>query len=113
MWVQWQDIVEFGELLTRYPIEPANPITREWGFHEEQEYFAVTKLLIAPSPTGRPLVCDVHLANFYEPSIGCRTRFETDYPALAEFRRQIDLMMRKAAPTAVLEGFERPGSGAT
>ena len=40
-----------------------------------------------------------------EPENGCRTRFETDYPALLQFQDQIERMMRERKGAAVLTGF--------
>jgi hypothetical protein len=31
-WVQWQDVKEFGEKLSAYPIQPEAPIKAEWGY---------------------------------------------------------------------------------
>lgn len=102
MWVQWQDVVEFGGALSRYPIEAANPVTCEWGFGEEGKYEVVTKVAIAPEGATGGLIVDVYLANFYDPRNRCHTRFYTDYPSITRFREQIERMMQKDALTAVL-----------
>jgi hypothetical protein len=109
MWVQWQDVAEFGEALARYPIEAADPVTGEWGFGEDGTYEIVTKVAIAPESATGALLVDVLLANYYEPANRCRTRFRTDYPATARFREQIARMMQQDSRTAILRGSKQIG----
>ena len=104
MWVQWQDLVEYGEALARYPIEATNPVSEEWGFGTVDDYKVVTRIVIGPTgPTGG-LLCDVSLFDYYEPEYGGRSRFTTEYPAVEQFRQQLAAMMRKEGRQAVLSG---------
>ena len=103
-WAQWQDVRDFGAALARFPIETADPVTGKWGFIDNGRDVVITKVQIAPEgPTGGLLV-DVELANHYDPRNHCRTRFQTDYLGIASFREQIEMMMRKDAWSASLEG---------
>jgi hypothetical protein len=105
MWVQWQDLVEFGEKLVRYPIDAANPIVEEWGFSREDEHTMITRIKVAPSGNTGGLICNVSLANYYEPQNRCRSCFATDYPALGRFRDELAGMMRKECQQATLVGI--------
>jgi hypothetical protein len=106
MWVQWQDVVDFGVALSRYPIDAAAPVTCEWGFSEDEKYEVITKIVITPGGTTGGLVVDVCLANYYDPQNRCETRFGTDYPCIARFRDEIKRMMRRDAQAAALSGLK-------
>ena len=47
-WVQWQDVVEFGESLDRYPIEPGSPISIQWGYNKQEGDDLIVRLQISP-----------------------------------------------------------------
>ncbi len=102
MFVQWQDLVEYSEALARYPIEAADPVTKEWGLGAVEDYVGITSIRIGPTGKTGGLVCDVALADYHDPQYGCRSRFATDYPAVEEFRRQLAAMMRKEVQQALL-----------
>jgi hypothetical protein len=36
-WVQWQDVKEFGESLSTYPIEPDAPLKAQWGYEMQED----------------------------------------------------------------------------
>jgi len=102
MFVQWQDLVEYGEALARYPIEAADPVINEWGFGTVEDYNCITRIVIGPSgPTGG-LLCDVSLSDYHDPEYSCRSQFTTDCPAVGQFRQQLAAMMRKEGRHAVL-----------
>lgn len=109
MWVQWQDLSEFAEALSRYPIDAAGPVECNWGFGGEGGYSPVTRVRVRPAAVTGPVAVEVLLADHYQPDDHCRTRFETDYPALLEFQRQLRLMMRREGEEAVLKGFRQEG----
>lgn len=104
MWVQWQDLLEFGQSLSAYPIPSDQPLTGEWGVGEHGEYQAITSVAVAPEGTTGGLIADVFLANYYDPRHRCQTRFLTDYPSLDRFRFEIVAMMGRERPSATLTG---------
>jgi hypothetical protein len=104
MWVQWQDLVEFGLTLGRYPITASEPIACEWGYGEFGEYTLVTRVEITPVGLTGALVVNVNLANFHEPANRCQTQFRTNYGSVATFKDQIAQLMRGEATTAILSG---------
>jgi hypothetical protein len=105
MFVQWQDLVEYGEALARYPIEAADPVIAEWGFGSVDDYTCITRIVLGPrGPTGG-LLCDVSLSDYHDPEYRCRSRFTTDYPAVEQFRQQLAALMRKEGKQAVLSAF--------
>lgn len=106
MWVQWQDVKEFGESLAAYPIGRDKPVVGQWGFGDDGRWEIVTRISIAPAGETGALIVELLLANYYDPFFRCQTRFKTDYPALDRFRREIESMMRREAKTAVLSGSE-------
>jgi hypothetical protein len=108
-WVQWHDMIEYAQSLMRYPIKPAEPLVCEWGFGLNDVQTSVTKVVIGPEGATGGLVVEVDIANHYDPRNRCRTFFLTDYPALADFREQIEAMMRRHAPTAILHGTMAKG----
>ncbi|BCA60616.1 hypothetical protein [Sphingomonas sp. HMP6] len=103
-WVQWQDVGDFAASLSKFPIETDSPALCEWGFGEKGQYAEITKVSIAPKALTGGLVADVSLANWYEPTQRCSTRFDTDYPSLARFQQEIERMMRERVGSAVLHG---------
>lgn len=104
MWVQWQDLTEFAASLSRYPFDAANSVACEWGFGEEAEFTPVTRLSFCPAGVTGGLIGDVFLANYYEPANFVQSKFETDYPSVAEFQRQLESMMRREGADATLIG---------
>lgn len=67
-------------------------------------YAAVTKVSLGAAGATGGLIVEVLLANYYEPRNSCQTSFRTDYPSLAEFQRQLQLMMRNERAEAILGG---------
>lgn len=106
MWVQWQDVTEFAQALAAYPIAADEPIVREWGFGGDGDHEVVTSVSIAPQGRTGGLIVDVYLANYYDLFHRCQTCFQSDYPTLDRFRRDLASMMRREAQTAVLSGSE-------
>lgn len=104
MWVQWQDVVDFAAVLSRFPIEVAHPVTCDWGFSEGGQYTAITKLNVAAAGATGALVANVTLANYYEPENRCQVRFQTDYPSLTRFQHELESVMRRGTGSATLSG---------
>ncbi|MCR5870268.1 MULTISPECIES: hypothetical protein [unclassified Sphingomonas] len=104
MWVQWQDLTEFAASLSRYPFDAANPAACEWGFGDEAKFTPVTKLSLSAAGVRGGLIADVFLANYYEPANFAQSRFQTDYPSVTEFQRQLERMMRREGSDATLIG---------
>ncbi|WP_298200151.1 hypothetical protein [Novosphingobium sp.] len=103
-WVQWQDVRDFASSLSTYPINADRPAHCEWGFSEQGQYTAITKLSIAPKGATGGLVASVLLANHYVPDNRCSTFFETDYPSVSEFSEQIKRMLNNRTGGATLTG---------
>jgi hypothetical protein len=104
MWVQWQDVGDFAASLSSYPIGADNPAIGEWGIDEQGQYIEITKVSIAPTGLTGALLADVSLANYYEPTSRCSTRFKTDYTSVDRFRADIERMMKDRTGSAVLAG---------
>ena len=105
MWVQWQDLEEFAVTLATYPIPEEKPLSCEWGIGKGGDYEPITRLLIGPARPAGGLLAAVLLTNYDDTRDRCQTFFQTDYPSLARFGDEIQQMMRREAPAAVLGGF--------
>lgn len=104
MWVQWQDLTDFAASLSRYPFDAKNPVACEWGFGEEATFTPITKLSLSAAGVSGGLSTDVFLANYYEPANFVQSRFQTDYPSVTDFQRQLESMMRREGSDATLIG---------
>jgi hypothetical protein len=108
-WVQWQDVKEFGEKLSAYPIQPEAPIKAEWGYDPWEGDALVVSIEIAPAGKRGDLAVKVWLRDHMEmgegePSECLRTTFITHYPELEAFRVQIANLMEGKAEEATLLG---------
>ena len=102
-WVQWQDVVEFGEELAQYPI-PADGIERSWGYRENDVDETVLACRIRPANGRGALDVHVMVADQYEPKRSVSALFRTNYPDVERFRGEIDRMMKREAAEAALTG---------
>ena len=109
-WVQWQDVKEFGEKLSTYPIPPEAPVRAEWGYEPWEGDALVVSVEIVPAGRRGDLGVKVWLRDHTEmgegePSECLRTSFITHYPQLEAFRLEIaDLMDGKAQEAKLLGG---------
>lgn len=104
-WVQWQDIIEYGESLDAYPIEADKPIVTQWGFGMQKGEDLIIRISIgAKNPLGDLLVLVV-VADDNEPSQRLSASFRSGYAALDMFKRDIARMMNREIPQAVLHGY--------
>ena len=109
-WVQWQDVKEFGEKLSTYPIPPETPISGQWGYDPWEGDALVVSIEIVPEGRRGNLAVKVWLRDHTEMAEGeprecVRTSFITRYPQLAAFGSQIaDLMAGKAEEAKLLGG---------
>jgi hypothetical protein len=108
-WVQWQDVREFGDKLSSYPISPEAPIKAAWGYEPWEGDALVVSVEIAPAGNRGDLAVKVWLRDYTEPSetepSEClRTSFVTNYPDLEAFRLAIANLMDGKAVEAELLG---------
>jgi hypothetical protein len=103
-WVQWQDVREFGEKLSTYPIKPDAPLSAAWGYNMHEGDDLIVRIQISPANSTGDLRVRVELADEDERSERVRTSFVTNYPDLEQFRIAIAAMMNREADEAVLPG---------
>lgn len=108
-WVQWQDVKEFGEKLSTYPIPTEAPLKAEWGYEPWEGDALVVSVEIAPAGKRGDLAVKVWLRDYTEMGEGepfecLRTSFITHYPELEGFRLEIANLMDGKADEAKLLG---------
>lgn len=108
-WVQWQDVKEFGEDLSAYPILPEAPIKAAWGYEPWKGESLVVSVEVAPADKRGNLSVQVWLRDYVENGDGApqncvRTTFQTNYPEIENFRIAIAALMDGKAKEAVLLG---------
>ena len=104
MWVKWQEIVEFGESLSVYPITPEEPHLVQWGYNKLEGDDLAVRVEIAPKDSLGELIVRVEIADNSEPWKRVRTSFRTGYPAIEMFQRDIAKLMAGEAEVAILLG---------
>ena len=103
-WVQWQDLVAFGETLATYPIDAAKPLGVRWGYDKAEGDDLVVRIAIGPTGETGPLRVQVEIADDNEPCHRIKTSFLSDYPSLDQFRRELIQLMDESVTEAVLRG---------
>ena len=108
-WVQWQDVKEFGEKLSTYPVQPEAPIEAQWGYEPWEGDALVVSIEIAPTGKRGDLAVKVWLRDHTEmgegePANCLRTTFNTHYPQLEAFGLEIANLMDGKAEEAKLLG---------
>ena len=106
-WVQWQDVVEFGERLSAYPIDADSPIVAQWGYEMQEGDDLILRLCIGPKNKVGDLLVSVVIADDHEPWHRLSTTFRSGYAALDSFGRDIVKLMNNEADEAVLHGYWR------
>lgn len=103
-WVQWQDVKEFGEKLSTYPISPSAPLSAAWGYEPWEGDALVVSIEIAPANGRGDLGVKVALRDHTDATECLRTSFITNYPDLEVFRLAIANLMDGKIDEAVLLG---------
>lgn len=103
-WVQWQDVKEFGEALSAFPITDGHPITVQWGYDMQEGDDLILRLEIAPANKRGDLVVRFEVADDIEPNNRARGYFITNYPDIEVFRGSVARMMNREAQEAILTG---------
>jgi hypothetical protein len=103
-WVQWQEIVEFGESLAVYPISAEKPLLVEWGYEMLERDDLIIRIEIGPKDSSGELIARVEVADDHEPWKRVKTSFRTGYPALEMFQRDVVKVMAGEADVAILLG---------
>ena len=104
-WVQWQDVREFGESLSSYPLEAS--VVAQWGYNMQEGDDLILRLEIAPANLTGDLLVTVEIADDLQDHGGSdrvKSSFLTNYPQLESFRLAIDKLMDGEVSEAVLQG---------
>lgn len=104
-WVQWQDVVEYGQSLDVYPIEVDKPVVTQWGFGMQEGEDLIIRISIGAKNLVGDLLVLVVVADDNEPSQRLSASFRSGYSALDMFKRDIARMMNREVPEAVLHGY--------
>ncbi|KPF75895.1 MAG: hypothetical protein HEQ21_04950 [Blastomonas sp.] len=103
-WVQWQDVVRFGDDLVAYPINAESPIIAQWGYEMQKGDDLIIRIAVAPKNKTGDLLVSVVLADDHDQSQRLNGSFVTEYAAIESFRQDIARMMTDGAHEAVLHG---------
>ncbi|WEZ82189.1 hypothetical protein P6U16_13490 [Rhizobium sp. 32-5/1] len=103
-WVQWQDIVEFADRLTTFPIALESPISAQWGFRYLEGDDLILGVRIAPANSTGGLLVSVDIADDRRHGDRLKTSFLTNYADVETFRRSLLNLMDRKIDQAVLTG---------
>ena len=103
-WVQWQDVTEFSESLSAYPIPQGTTLSAQWGFDMQEGEDLRLRVQIAPTNPKGDLTVTAEVADYLAPSQRVRTSFQTNYPELEAFRSEIARLISRNAGSATLRG---------
>jgi hypothetical protein len=103
-WVQWQEVRDFGEKLSTYPVSADAPLSAAWGYEMHEGDDLIVRIQIAPANSTGDLRVRVELADENEPSERVRASFLTNYPDLEQFGIGIAALMDRETDEAVLAG---------
>lgn len=104
-WVQWQDVVEFGESLAAFPITADAPPKACWSYRQSDgSEVVILNVMISPANLTGDLLVSVEIADDSEPRRRVFTTFVTHYPDLEAFGRSIARVMERKLDEAVLRG---------
>ncbi|TPG48204.1 hypothetical protein [Sphingomonas glacialis] len=104
-WVQWQDVREFGEALSAFPITPDHPIVGQWGYEMQMGDDLILRIDIVPANKRGDLAIHFEVAGYALPWDRARCSFTTKYPDLEAFRADIAVLMDRKAEEAILVGI--------
>lgn len=105
-WVQWQNLRDFGERLSAFPITSDEPLKEDWGYMLDGDYHLVLGIVITPANTTGDLLVRVEIADEDDPLRHVCTSFLTNYPDVDAFRRSIASLMDRKVDEAILKGWE-------
>ncbi|WP_404366801.1 hypothetical protein AB5I39_11550 [Sphingomonas sp. MMS24-J45] len=103
-WVQWQDVREFGEALSAFPITADHPIVAQWGYDMQTGDDLILRIEIVPADKRGNLAVHFEVADYALPQNRARGSFTTNYTNLAAFRADIASLMDREAEEAILVG---------
>jgi hypothetical protein len=103
-WVQWQDVAEFGQSLSTYPIPADAPLKAQWGFDMQEGEDLRLSIDIGPANSTGDLSVEAEVADYNNPTQRVRTSFLTNYPQLEAFRVSIASLMDRNVNEATLLG---------
>ncbi|RSU46320.1 hypothetical protein [Sphingomonas sp. S-NIH.Pt15_0812] len=103
-WVQWQDIKEFAEALSVYPIADQNPVVAQWGYDMQTGDDLMVRMEIASADKRGNLTARFEVADNDDPRNRVRGAFLTTYADVDAFRSSIARMMNNEIEEAVLIG---------
>jgi hypothetical protein len=103
-WVQWQDLREFRNSLTVFPIDPAAPPSAEWGLGAGPNYKLILGVKIAPANATGDLLVSVEINDESPNDNRVRASFLTNYPDLEKFSKSLASHMDGKVDQAVLTG---------
>ncbi|MFM6932687.1 MAG: hypothetical protein ACKOUT_10645 [Novosphingobium sp.] len=103
MWVQWHDIVQFGNCLATRPLVAGAPIVVQWGYNMQEGDDLIVRLAFEIIENGNIQIA-VELGDTHGPHNRLRTSFECFHGALPIFSRDIEVMMQGNLGAAVIDG---------
>ena len=106
-WVQWQDVREFGERLTTYPITVSMPVVAQWGYDMQEGEDLILRIEVAPANMTGDLSIYVEIADDTHdqgPRERVRCSFLTNYPQVEGFSSAIAKLMDGDTSEAILAG---------
>ena len=101
---QWQDVEEFADTLSTYPLSADHPPTAQWGFNNHEGDDLIIRLEVKPIDRRGTLSVSVEIADDFEPRRRVRAAFNTHYPQVEKFREGLVGVMRREVAEAVLSG---------
>lgn len=104
-WVQWQDVIKYGESLNANPIKADSPVIAQWGYEMQEGDDLIVRISIAAKNNSGDLLVSVVIADDREPSQRLCASFRSGYAALDLFRRDVAKMMNRELSVAVLHGY--------
>lgn len=104
-WVQWQDLADFGNSLSTFPITQEAPLGARWGLLGAEGYNLALGVTIAPANATGDLRVTVEIGEHGSKNRDrLRTSFLTNYPDIERFRRSLGQLMDGKTEQAVLHG---------
>jgi hypothetical protein len=103
-WVQWQDVIEFGEALAVFPIADDSPVVAQWGYEMQDGDDLILRIEVASADKRGNLNVRFEVADDHEVRNRVRGSFLTNYPDLDAFRLGIAKLMDNEVEEAVLVG---------
>ncbi|MEM9086152.1 MAG: hypothetical protein AAGB23_09550 [Pseudomonadota bacterium] len=105
-WVQWQDLLEFGDQLPSSPARLSERISCDWGFDTLEKDDLVLSLSIEEIGGLGELSVSVELADHNAPFNRLRASFRATYASLDLFKRDLLKHIAHEGEAAELVGRE-------